>query len=449
MDTVRDFVKTTWGGDGVVKAGDAAGSQVWNKPDTRTGSLELRRITTRKSEKGGAYPLGVRTDFYELYWADLTGGSTWQQFVGWVRYLLFRRWSNVPTDVRSAWLALWALSIVVVLFALASVLPKDFWSSFAPSWLPQWPFILAAGLLGTRIHQVATATFGRVVRYTRADPANIAARAAVRERGLALLKALHKSGDYDRIIVVGHSLGTILALDLVSYFWAQRETANRIEIRTAEFAALVAVNHAAAGLVAKPPTASLSDYRAAQARLRRLLAKRPTTAEGDDTRWLISDLVTIGSPLTHAEFLLAAGTEDLKIRQSEREVPTSPPYRESLDGKALWLARRNGLVDRKASDCNLFAFPVKDAPRTWQLHHAAPFAVVRWTNIFDPAQRIYRGDLISGPMVENFGPGIDDIDLRDVRGQSTRFSHTRYWASDAPEPQLSKVRAALNFLDED
>jgi hypothetical protein len=82
VDTVRDFVKTTWGSDEVSKAGDAAGSQVWNKPDTRTGSLELRRITTHKSKKGGAYPLGVRTDFYELDWGDLTGGSTWQQFVG-------------------------------------------------------------------------------------------------------------------------------------------------------------------------------------------------------------------------------------------------------------------------------------------------------------------------------------------------------------------------------
>lgn len=448
MDTVRDFVKATWGGG--LQAGGAAGSQVWNKPDTRTGSLELRRITTRKSEKGGAYPLGVRTDFYELYWADLTGGSTWRQFVAWIRYLLLRRWDNVPADVRSAWLALWALSMAAVLFALASVLPERIWSSFAPSWLPQWPFILAAGGLGAQIHRVATATFGRVVRYTRADPDNIAARAAVRERGLALLEALHKSGDYDRIIVVGHSLGTILAYDLVSYFWAQREAVNRIEVGTEEFAALIEVDRAAAALLAAPAEATLSAYRVTQAQLRRLLARRPHAVDdGEDGRWLISDLVTIGSPLTHAEFLLAASAGDLKTRQNEREVPISPPYREALDRKALWLAKRNGLADAAASAYNLFAFPVKDAPQFWQLHHAAPFAVVRWTNIFDPAQTIYRGDLISGPLVENFGPGILDIDLRKVRGQSNRFSHTRYWASDASADQLSELRAALNFLDLD
>lgn len=450
MDTVRDFVKTTWGGDEVVKAGDTAGSQVWNKPDTRTGSLELRRITTRKSKKGGAYPKGVRTDFYELYWADLTGGSTWQQFVGWVRYLLFRRWSNVPVDVRSAWLALWALSIVAVLFALASVMPERIWLSFAPSWLPQWPFILIAGGLGAQIHRVATATFGRVVRYTRADPDNIAARAAVRERGLALLKALHESGDYDRIIVVGHSLGTILAYDLVSYFWAQREAVGRIEVKTPEFAALVDVDRAAADLVAAPGPATLSAYRTMQARLRRLLAKRAPAANADDDgRWLISDLVTIGSPLTHAEFLLAASTDDLATRQNEREVPKSPPYRETLDRRALWLAKDSKLVEAAASTCNLFAYPIKDSRRLWQLHHAAPFAVVRWTNIFDPARAIYRGDLISGPLADNFGPGILDIDLRKIRGQSKRFSHTRYWASDSDGKQLVELRAALNFLDVD
>lgn len=74
---------------------------------------------------------------------------------------------------------------------------------------------------------------------------------------------------------------------------------------------------------------------------------------------------------------------------------------------------------------------------------------MRWTNIFDPTQAIYRGDLISGPMVENFGRGIVDIDLRQVRGQSKRFSHTRYWASDASPGQLAALRSALNFLDVD
>lgn len=55
MDTVRNFVKTIWRGQDDNETPDDAGSNVWNKPDERTGSLALRRITTRKSQAGGAY----------------------------------------------------------------------------------------------------------------------------------------------------------------------------------------------------------------------------------------------------------------------------------------------------------------------------------------------------------------------------------------------------------
>jgi hypothetical protein len=61
-----------------------------------------------------------------------------------------------------------------------------------------------AGLLGLGAQQLGTTTFGRVVKFTKADPVNIAARAAVRERGLALLRELHKrqgEDKYDRVII--------------------------------------------------------------------------------------------------------------------------------------------------------------------------------------------------------------------------------------------------------
>ena len=58
-------------------------TEVWSKPDARTGSLELRRITTRESiASAPEFPAGVRTDFYELYWADLTAGAPGLASVG-------------------------------------------------------------------------------------------------------------------------------------------------------------------------------------------------------------------------------------------------------------------------------------------------------------------------------------------------------------------------------
>src|SRR6476659_2896608 len=96
MDTIKAFVKAVWEADEVITANKLPHpTQVWSKPDVRTGSLELRRITTRESTPSASFPHGVRTDFYELYWADLTAGSTWDQLTGWVHGLLLRPLSRV------------------------------------------------------------------------------------------------------------------------------------------------------------------------------------------------------------------------------------------------------------------------------------------------------------------------------------------------------------------
>src|SRR5215831_17568368 len=73
MDTIRGFVRAVWETEtGLADPKMPNETEVWSKPDARTGSLELRRITTRESIPDQAFPAGARTDFYELYWADLT-----------------------------------------------------------------------------------------------------------------------------------------------------------------------------------------------------------------------------------------------------------------------------------------------------------------------------------------------------------------------------------------
>src|SRR5215472_15668723 len=62
MDTIKSFVQAVWESDPVITAnGLPHPGQVWNKPDPRTGSLELRRITTRESIASTQFPKGVRT----------------------------------------------------------------------------------------------------------------------------------------------------------------------------------------------------------------------------------------------------------------------------------------------------------------------------------------------------------------------------------------------------
>jgi len=460
MDTIKAFVRAVWETDAVITANKLPHpSQVWSKPDPRTGSLELRRITTRESIPSAAFAHGVRTDFYELYWADLTAGSTWDQFTSWVRGLLLRPVSRVPPDARSAWIVLWIATVAVIAIAGLAVLPADTWRKIgAPPWLADWHWLLAfvAVAFGRWLHKAATASFGRVVRYTRADPANIAARQAVRERGLKLMNALHEGDHYQRIIIVSHSLGTMLAHDLLSYFWAQREAARKIAESSPEFDALCALESAAAAVDRPNPTpAALDQYYAAQHRLRVALAARPAPVAPDpqtspDPRWLITDFITLGSPLAHAEFLIAASAEDLATRKFERELPQSPPLREDLDPKVFQLARATHKlpVGPSFETSKLISFPPPSSPHLWELHHAAPFAVVRWTNIYDSASLVFRGDIIGGPVANAFGPAILDIDLKSLRGQSRSFTHTKYWAIDGEPIHIEVLRSAVNLLDE-
>ena len=451
MDTIKGFVTTVWEDDPVAIAnGLPQPSMTWSKPDERTGSLELRRITTRPSAPSAAFPSGVRTDFYELYWADLTGGSTWAQFTGWVRLLLFRRLRDVPRPVRGAWFALWILSLLALVIGSLALLPEKWWTANLPGWFIRPVVLGVAAAVGALAHRVATATFGRVVRYTRADPANIDARAKVRARGLALLRALHEGNRYDRVILVGHSLGSILAYDLLSYFWSEQSGARRVAEGTPAFAAVCGLERAAAHLEAAVTPANRDAFRLAQARLRRALrADRPGTA-GPRDRWLVSDLVTLGSPLTHAEFLLARDRADLDARTRAREMPTVPPYRETLDPDVLQAATASGAlpIDPVPTSTRLMVFPDPDAPGGWILHHATPFAAVRWTNVHDPARWIYRGDLISGPLAGAFGPGVLDIDLSRRDRASRRFTHTRYWERRQAQARIDALREAVNLLDE-
>ena len=446
MDTIKGFVSTlstTIESDGKVEPGE-----IWSKPDPRTGSLELRRLTTRKSKKGGAFETGVRSDFYELYWADLTAGSTSSQLLGWIWYLLLRPWSRVPKPVRLAWLFLWFCSLLALTLFAIGFIPKEYWELAVPKWFPQSLAIGLAGILGVVAQQLGTKSFGRVVRYTRAEPDNIAARAAVRERGLQLLRALHDRDDYDRVVVVGHSLGSILAYDLVSYFWAEREAIRSVAVGTDAFASLCEVHSAArfsemADVDGKEQRTRL---RRAQAEFRRRLSTGEATS---GEKWLISDLVTFGSPLTHAEFLLARDTADLFKRQADRELPTCPPIMEPLEDWAVRPAVEAGLLPPGATTGSAMAFPSRMKKGSWTLHHGAVFAAVRWTNVHDRARLIFFGDLISGPLSRVFGGGIHDINLATVDRQSWRFSHTRYWEMAQDAKRRAVFSAAVNILDED
>jgi hypothetical protein len=213
------------------------------------------------------------------------------------------------------------------------------------------------------------------------------------------------------------------------------------------------VEHAAAKLEQAPSDLErLTAYFATARALCRQLAGRPapTAPNLPDQRWLISDFVTFGSPLTHAEFLIATDRNDLEVRKAARELAQSPPFRETLDPNVLRRAQatKSMPVDDQAGHPRLISYPVANATGMWMMHHAAPFAAVRWTNVYDPATLVFFGDVIGGPVAHLFGPAVIDVDLKRLRDerQSWTFTHTKYWALDEPR-RIEACRKALNLLD--
>jgi hypothetical protein len=159
-----------------------------------------------------------------------------------------------------------------------------------------------------------------------------------------------------------------------------------------------------------------------------------------ELNWRITDLITLGSPLVHAEFLAVDSRQDLEQAFEERLLSASPPRPDQ--GKSSMLYRAEGAAPGKDRG----PFP----------HFAAPFCAVRWTNIFDDHVLPWFGDLVSGPVRGIFGPGIEEHQVKIRRpgwlGLFARtFTHTHYWTwhedydPEKPPYHICLLRRALNL----
>lgn len=395
----------------------------------------------------------------------------------------FRR---VPKGVLVAWLLMWAVFAAVVAIFLLGLRPAEEGAA-EPGWLRVIAATAGSAALGLFVSNVMVGRFGDVVRYVKAKPENVARRQEIRKNGVELLETLIDSKDsrgrpaYDRIIVVGHSLGTIVAYDILSHTFARvyRRMKKTLpdETRQPERAALEEALRRKLGLKQAEggeDTLTLDRFRELQD-----AAREELIALG--TPWPVSDFVTLGAPLTHAEFLLAKDREELLEEQQKRLFPTCPPTLEH-DGKTglMHFSYRKGAVakagklsDQEEDD----AAAALLLPRT--PHHAALFAYTRWTNLYSQHRAVVTGDIVSGPVGGQFGlqigdrrfSGIKDIAVMPALDPDTgqraknhrrRFlSHNSYWSrkggtelqpeadpqTGAPLPphHIRQLRAALGL----
>ncbi len=392
---------------GVIADADA---QSWVKPDMVSDSFELRRVTFKASD-GRVRPT---TDVFELYWAHQIGDTTLAQVADWVRRLLLRA-RAVPRPLRPAWALVWTVIVAVTAAVLAQFL--GLWD------LPRW---LTAGGVVAAVSVVLWKAFGRGVvvdvlgdaaRYLSPRPANVAHRQAIRSAGVELLDRLHERGDYDRIVVLGHSLGSVIAYDVLTYLWIRRHAEHQRPGRT-DFKPVVAVE---VGIG--------QDLDAERAQALQHAAWKQTRRNTQP--WLVTDLVTVGSPLTYAHFLMSDTTAEFREAQGSGVLPTCPPKTEEHGGQQRCTFSRSYLGGN----------PDK-GPRTFLLlDHASPFAVTRWTNLyFEVGWGGLTGDLVGGPVAPQFGPWVRDVPLRSpVR----RLSHTWYWRPAGSTEHLDCLHRAL------
>ncbi|QJP13589.1 hypothetical protein G3545_07915 [Starkeya sp. ORNL1] len=415
METLRGFADAAWTKDPeLIPEGQ---TQIYSTPDRITGSFELRRITTRywSGEKRR------RVDFFEFYWAHMMQGNTLGAVIGWLKRLLVRSPSRVPARLKAGWIVGLILSLIIGVFVLITAL--KLWD------LVGWPsFILSAIVAAASL--LATVwivpVLGDAARYLSPAPGNVAARQAIREAGIDLITKLHTSGQYDRIILAGHSLGSVIGYDILNHAWGRLHSEDLLAGHGKHSRAmqLLTLLEEITPTLNKDAPDGLSDYRELQRAYFAELSKMKNKA--GEPLWLVSDFVTMGCPLSKADVLLGKDEADLEARKALREAPTVPPF-----------------LERKKPP--RFSYPPDADTRT--PHHGAVFAPTVWTNIYYPSALGLFGDFISGPVASLLGAGVRDI---RVPMGTPRFRHLSYWT--APEkagPAIRALRRALNLRGHD
>ena len=412
MDTLRSFVGA------VLPEPPQGGEKFFSKPDRLSELFELRLL------QGRVQP---RTHFFEYYWAYKLEGTLFRHIWQWTSSLLFRAPGRVPSHLRFLWYLSWFLIVVAVVAALGAVVSGYFGKVTAR--IPPLLISLASMLLLAVVQGFVLYRLGDAARYLSPHPNNIKLRQEIRADGIKLLKSIHESQDpvYDRVVIVGHSLGSVIAYDILKHAWQEYNQVYRQPTESQQ-PALAAAEAAGESLRSGAADGGLQHYRDQQKELWWELRSLGNP-------WLVTDLVTLGSPLAHAALLLASDAEDLRARQRQRELPTDPPVAESdAHGRPAYSFR---VWERYEDKYVLRA-----------LHHAALFACTRWTNLYFPVRLGIFGDAIGGPLNGWFGPGIRDIAVRSRSRlrSNTLMAHTSYWRSEDRQTGVGQDPAAKETL---
>ncbi|MEM8894179.1 MAG: hypothetical protein AAGC88_06360 [Bacteroidota bacterium] len=583
MEALQGFVKAVWEKENAtLSIHDNSRRTVWSKPDFTSGSFELRRLTTDYDKHC------TRTDFFEFYWAHLMEGTRLRHVLSWAKRLLWRSPSQVPRPLTAAYWLLWFF-IIGLLSVLVAGLFRD---QIAAKFDITIPSVLIASITGIGVvllqsffyEKLLRQIVGDAARYLSPSPPNVKVRQEIRKAGIKLIKRLNRKEKYDRIIIVGHSLGSVIGYDILTHLWPRynnrfhpdKESNNELlnemgrisrkmqilvdklegkydfskydfsgyglkllpdanvndlplkgesqlivvakigefhhirifnetekiifseggdeflgdkclEDESSPYAALVREINAAlaqkidAALHGRSVDAKTKENLIqkikltlhtpgdSKYKLERFLWGRPfwpvpdeesqlkeesqlaklakdyrdkqskyfDALQTEEKPWRISDFITLGCPLTHADLLLAENIGNLRERQDRREYPTCPPFLEEFAGE--W----------RFSYPPPSSLPHDQDPNAEQRrlpHFASVFAPVRWTNLYFPSKFILWGDVIGGPLGAPFGYGVKDIEIKADSGFGF-LSHTKYWSLPDERKSLDESNDSPSHIE--
>ncbi len=468
---------------GVIAALNPEGGKFWVTPDrASTANLDLPVFTT------GSGKAERRVDLHELYWAHLMADTHWNAVLLWLFECVKKGPHGLRWDLRAVWFLLTPILVSTVWSGCIIAVQLGLWATGRPSagcvWDAVLPLLACAiitlvgmgrnglialagvalvfeaiagiaaawsGLLPFRAGDAASlaaafgflaffigvntwflpAFIGDVARYYRDAPENVAVRRETRRLAVEAIRRLNCDVRYDRVIVVGHSLGTVIAYDALRAYWAMvcrdfRPVSYSGAFKTQDEVGVGQTATGQAPCSGGGPTVMNPEARKAW----RQRSRDVLNALSPGLGWWITDFVTLASPLAHSAYLLAAPDSEpgaFDRMRCERELPQCPAWRRGTDGTMTF-------VD----------------PRTNQrrFHHAALFALTRWTNLYFESRPILRGDMFAGPLALNYGQGIEDVPV-SFDGKLPVIGHSKHWSLEngAASSHLVDLREAIDLED--
>ena len=223
-----------------------------------------------------------------------------------------------------------------------------------------------------------------------------------------MLQALHASRkpEYDRVVLVAHSLGGFIAYDAIAYLWGHTNADTDKTAVNRDLATLKALEQAASALPDTAPkngkvdpAVSLGTGGATRASGRRSEPGQPMVDHGLRQRGHPDVLRRPADGGQGRPYVPLAGS-------SGASCPRAHPRTRSL--------RATTLTARSASTPGRNVWSVGPRGERQSITHrilyeGAPFAVVRWTNLYFPAGLGFFGDWFGGPLAPVFGTGIKDV----------------------------------------